>query len=92
MASKAGNSDDDVGSVGVDLENCLQIEERVELAGVPDHSLSGRGAKEGDEYQLEIRPMGERISEGLGRVHARSLDLRVDRRFLHADADIEGDH
>ena len=43
-----------------DFQDRLQIEKRVELAGVPDHALAGGGAEQGDQDALEILPFAER--------------------------------
>ena len=55
-----------VGRAPRHFENRLQVEESIELAGVPDNALAGGGAKERDENQLQIGPVGERLSERLG--------------------------
>ena len=82
---------DDVGSFGVYLENGLEIEERVELAGVPDNALSGGGAEERNQHALEVVPFCEGVFQRLGRSHARAFDLSEDRRFLHLQANVERD-
>ena len=41
-----GDGDDDVCVLGGNFQNCLQVEKRIKLAGVPDHALTGGSAEQ----------------------------------------------
>ena len=43
----------------VDLQNVLQEEQRVELAGIPDDGLAGDGAEQCEKRDLGISPLAE---------------------------------
>jgi hypothetical protein len=59
--------DDLVGSVERHLENRLQEDERVELAGVPDHRLPRRRAKQHREKDLPPLRGAVTVGDGRGR-------------------------
>ena len=73
MPSSSAIGDDVVGRRRVHLEDRLQIEERVELARVPDDALAGGRAEERDQHALQVVPLGEGFLQRLRRRHARSL-------------------
>ena len=58
-ADEQRDRDHDVGGLVVDLERDGQEEQRVELAGVPDHALTGRRAEQREEHDLEVAPLAE---------------------------------
>ena len=66
MASQQRYRHHDIGRARIDLEDGLQIKQRVELAGVPDHALPGRGAEQRNQHVLQIHPFGERVVQRLG--------------------------
>ena len=55
--------DEHVGRELIDLQDRLKEEQRVELAGVPDHGLAGGEAEQGEERPLGVAPLAERLGE-----------------------------
>ena len=88
--AKQRNRHDNVCLLNVDFQNSLQIEERVELSGVPHDALSRRRAEERNQHPLQVVPLRKRIRERSGGGHTRRLDLRENRRLLHFQPDIQG--
>src|SRR6185295_5966141 len=82
--------DQEVGGVTVDLKDRLQEEQRVELAGVPDHALAHHAADQGNEDELGVAPVGEGFGQrGLGAL-TLVLHLLEDRRFVQFQPDDDG--
>ena len=69
----------------------MQEEQRVELAGVPDHALTRDEAEQGDQRELGVPP----LAEGLGQRRlgglAFVLHLLEGRRFGELQTDPDGD-
>ncbi len=86
------DGDDVVRRGVVHLEDRLQIEERVELARIPDHALPCRGAEQRNEHPFQVGPLRERFLQRLGRDRTGPLDVLEDRRFLHLQPDVERNH
>ena len=87
---RAGNQQ--IGGLRLHLECLRDEEERVELAGVPDHGLTGGTAEQRHDHDLEVVP----ACEGLGQRRLGSLALflhaQEDRRLVELHADINRDH
>src|SRR5437763_673060 len=60
-AQEHGNRHNDEPGTQIYLQDGLEVEERVVLSGVPDHALSCGGAKERNQDQFEVVPVGKRI-------------------------------
>ena len=60
VPSISDHGDQHVGRERVDLQDVLQEEQRVELAGVPDHRLAGDEAEQGEQRDLERSPTGRK--------------------------------
>ena len=69
----------------------LEIEQRVELPGVPHHPLPGSGAEQRNQHALQIGPLRERFGQWPSRGHARCLDVLEDGRLAHPQPDVERD-
>ncbi|MCY1356333.1 hypothetical protein D9M69_427800 [compost metagenome] len=80
--------DQQVGRLGIDLEHLRQEEQRVELAGVPDHGLAGGQAEQGQDHDLQVAPLRERFGQrSLGGL-ALGLHALECRRFIHRQPDV----
>ena len=55
--------DEHVGGELVDLQNVLDEEQRLEVRRVPDDGLPGDEAEEGDEPDLDVAPLAERLAQ-----------------------------
>ena len=83
--------DQDVGGGAVDPQRFLEEEQRVELAGIPDHRLAGDGAEQGDQDDLEVGPARERLGQRRLRALALLLHLPEDRALLELQPDPQRD-
>ena len=89
IPSSKRDRDDVICRRAVHVKNCLQIEQRVKLAGVPNHALSRSRAEKRNQNALQVGPFRERFFQRLRRSHSRALDVLEDRRLLHAQPDVE---
>ena len=83
--------DQQVGGIAVDLQDRLQEEQRVELAGVPDHALAHHAADQRQDDDLGIAPVGEGFGQRSLRALALVLHLLEHRRFIQAQPDPDRD-
>ncbi len=83
--------DQQVGGIAVNLEDRLQEEQRVELAGVPDHRLAHGEADQGEQHDLAVGPVGERLGERRLGALAFVLHLLEHRRLVEAEPDPDRD-
>ena len=84
-------SDHDVGRELIDLQDALQEEQRVELAGVPNHGLTGGKAEQGQQRPLGVLPLTEGFRERRLGVGALLLHLLEGWALLHLQADPDRD-
>ena len=75
----------------VDLQRVLQEEQRVELARVPHHALSARGAEQREQHELQIAPLPETLRERRARVRAVRLHFDEQRRLGELEPDVDRD-
>ena len=80
-----------IGVHEVELEVDEEEEQRVELAGVPDHALAGGGAEERERDVLVVRILEEAVADGRRGALAGGLHALKDRRFVQLEADVDGD-
>ena len=59
----SADADQRVGDEVVELERDLQEEQRVELAGVPDHALAGGGAEQREQHVLVVGVAQEALGQ-----------------------------
>src|SRR5262249_25759966 len=81
-ADDEGNADQKVGIDVIELEVDQQEEQRVELPGVPDHSLSGSGTKQRERHVLVVWVLQKAVFEGRLRTFALRLHPPEDRRLV----------
>ena len=87
-AERQRDGDQDVGGRAVDLQRLFEEEQRVELAGVPDHRLPGDRAEQRDEHQLEIAPAARRLRSAAPSTSSPSSFISLeDRAFVELQAD-----
>src|SRR5262249_27513652 len=82
---------DVVGRSAIYPEDRLQIEQRVELPGIPNDSLSCGGAEQRNNNQLQILPMREGFFQRLGRRHPGAPDVLENSRLFHSQTNVERD-
>ncbi len=58
-----GRPDQDVGRIGIDMQQVLQEEQRVKLTAIPDDALTGDQAKQGQQHDLQVFPLQEGLGE-----------------------------
>src|SRR5262249_32263372 len=75
----------------VDLQIQREEEESVELARVPDDSLTGRGAEEGEQDDLQVAPAREALRQRSFGTFALRLHRLEDRRLLQLKPDVVGE-
>ncbi|MEY9294298.1 hypothetical protein ABH979_007372 [Bradyrhizobium ottawaense] len=80
-----------VGGVTVDLQDRLQEEQRVELAGVPDDALAHHAAEQREQHELAVLPVAEGFGQRRLRALALVLHLLEDRGFIEAKPDPDRD-
>ena len=81
-------SDQQIGSLGVHLGDRRQEEQRVELAGVPHHSLTSGQTDQRQNHDLQVLPLTERFGEWGFRSLAFGLHFGESGRLVHGQADI----
>ena len=76
----------------IDLQRLLEEQQSVELAAIPYDGLAGGGPEQGQQHDLEIPPLCERLGQRRLRQLARGFHLLEYRRFLQLQPDVHGDH
>ena len=77
-----------VGSRPVNFERLGQEKQRIELAGVPDHGLSGGQTDQGQNHDLQVFPLTERLGQRSFGGFAFGFHFGESRRLVHRQTDI----
>ena len=79
-----------VGRKAVDLDDVLHEEQSVELAGVPNHSLTRHQTQQSDQGDLAVFPVAKGFTQRRLGGAAFFLHLFEGRAFVHLQADVQG--
>ncbi|KAI1692061.1 hypothetical protein DdX_21455 [Ditylenchus destructor] len=83
--------DQDVGGRAIDLQRLLQEEQRVELAGVPDHRLARDGTQQHDQHGAQLEADPQRHGEQQDRDEEGQAPAPIGERGF-ADRGADADH
>src|SRR5262249_51793805 len=86
-ADRQRQGNQDIGSRQIDLQRLGQEEQSVELPTVPYHGLAGGEAEQGDDDDLEVRPVGKPLGQRRRRAAALGFHALEGWTFVELKAD-----